>query len=161
MFSTCWRPARSRSRGGTRVPLEARHICILFRRFQGYQTETTKPYVRALEARRVPHVLLGGRSFLNAKRSPRFREYCFMRLSGLRMTSRSTRRFAALSGFSRWSLVRISKHHGNVASLFEERGWGRNRLSPCLKRFVFSRTCIGDETKRPRYLPGIAWRSSV
>jgi len=48
-----------------RVPLAARHICILFRRFvQGWSgTDVTRPYVRALEARGIPHLLVGGRSF--------------------------------------------------------------------------------------------------
>ncbi|MFS8070022.1 MAG: UvrD-helicase domain-containing protein, partial [Byssovorax sp.] len=48
---------------GVRVPLEARHICLLFKRFQSSGTDLTRSYVRALEARRVPHVLVGGRSF--------------------------------------------------------------------------------------------------
>jgi ATP-dependent exoDNAse (exonuclease V) beta subunit len=46
-----------------RVPLEARHVCLLFKRFQSYGDDLTRSYVRALEARRVPHVLIGGRSF--------------------------------------------------------------------------------------------------
>jgi len=50
-------------RGRDDVPLSARHICLLFRRFKGYGRETTRDYVRALEARRIPHVLVGGRSF--------------------------------------------------------------------------------------------------
>jgi ATP-dependent exoDNAse (exonuclease V) beta subunit len=48
--------------GGT-VPIESRHICILFRRLRNYSDDVTRPYVRALEARRLPHVLVGGRSF--------------------------------------------------------------------------------------------------
>ncbi len=48
---------------GERVPIEARHICILFRRFKSFRDDVTRPYVRALEARRVPHVLVGGHSF--------------------------------------------------------------------------------------------------
>jgi ATP-dependent exoDNAse (exonuclease V) beta subunit len=45
------------------VPVRARHVCLLFKRFQSYDGDTTRPYVRALEARRVPHMLVGGRSF--------------------------------------------------------------------------------------------------
>ncbi|MDJ0848250.1 MAG: UvrD-helicase domain-containing protein [Myxococcota bacterium] len=48
---------------GRRVPVRARHVCLLFRRFRSWQTDVTRPYVRALEARRVAHVLVGGRSF--------------------------------------------------------------------------------------------------
>src|SRR5262249_57090226 len=32
-------------------------------RFRNFSTDVTRPYVRALEARRIPHVLVGGRSF--------------------------------------------------------------------------------------------------
>ena len=48
---------------GEPVPLAARHVCLLFKRFQSYGSDLTRAYVRALEARRVPHVLVGGRSF--------------------------------------------------------------------------------------------------
>jgi ATP-dependent helicase/nuclease subunit A len=44
-------------------PIEARHICLLFKRFQSFGDDLTRNYVRALEARRVPHVLVGGRGF--------------------------------------------------------------------------------------------------
>ncbi|MCG8554492.1 MAG: UvrD-helicase domain-containing protein [Proteobacteria bacterium] len=46
-----------------RLPIAARHICILFRRFQFWGSDVTRPYVQALEARRIPHVLVGGSSF--------------------------------------------------------------------------------------------------
>jgi ATP-dependent exoDNAse (exonuclease V) beta subunit len=46
-----------------RVPLQARHVCILFRRFVSYGSDVTRPYVEALEARGVPHLLVGGRAF--------------------------------------------------------------------------------------------------
>lgn len=45
------------------VAVKPRHICILFRRFRSFSTDITRPYVRALERRRIPHVLVGGRSF--------------------------------------------------------------------------------------------------
>jgi ATP-dependent helicase/nuclease subunit A len=48
---------------GADVPLCARHVCLLFRRFRNYDGDITREYVRALEARRIPHVLSGGRSF--------------------------------------------------------------------------------------------------
>ena len=43
--------------------VKAKHICLLFRRFVSWQTDVTKPYVEALEARGIPHVLVGGRAF--------------------------------------------------------------------------------------------------
>jgi ATP-dependent helicase/nuclease subunit A len=45
------------------APIEARHVCLLFRRFVNFGRDVTRPYVRALEARHIPHVLVGGRSF--------------------------------------------------------------------------------------------------
>ncbi|MEO8875934.1 MAG: UvrD-helicase domain-containing protein, partial [Polyangiaceae bacterium] len=45
------------------VAIDARHICLLFKRFQSFGEDVTRPYVRALESRRIPHVLVGGRSF--------------------------------------------------------------------------------------------------
>lgn len=48
---------------GERVPLQPRHICLLFKRFQAYRKDVTRPYLNALEVRRVPHVLVGGRSW--------------------------------------------------------------------------------------------------
>jgi ATP-dependent helicase/nuclease subunit A len=44
-------------------PVQARDVCILFRRFLSFGEDITQPYVRALEARGVRHVLVGGKSF--------------------------------------------------------------------------------------------------
>ena len=52
-----------RERPTLQVPLQARHVCLLFKRFQNFRTDVTRGYVRALEVRQVPHVLVGGRSF--------------------------------------------------------------------------------------------------
>lgn len=48
---------------GKWVAISPRHICILFRRLRNFSTDVTRAYVRALEARRISHVLVGGRSF--------------------------------------------------------------------------------------------------
>jgi len=45
------------------IPVQPRHVCILFRRFLQYGEDVTRPYVEALEARGVPHLLVGGKSF--------------------------------------------------------------------------------------------------
>jgi ATP-dependent exoDNAse (exonuclease V) beta subunit len=52
-------------RGGTdaRVAIAPRHVCLLFRRFRSFGRDVTRDYVRALEARHLPHVLVGGSSF--------------------------------------------------------------------------------------------------
>ncbi len=49
--------------GESRRPVVASDVCVLFRRFQSFFQDVTRPYVRALEARRLSHVLVGGRSF--------------------------------------------------------------------------------------------------
>ena len=49
--------------GNGRVPVEARHVAVLFRRFDSWGADVTRPYVEALEARGVRHLLVGGRSF--------------------------------------------------------------------------------------------------
>lgn len=46
-----------------RVAVAPRHVCVLFRRFLAWQTDVTRSYARALEARGIPHVLVGSRSF--------------------------------------------------------------------------------------------------
>ena len=48
---------------GDVTAISPRHIAILFRRFRNFGADVTRAYVRALEARRIPHVLVGGRSF--------------------------------------------------------------------------------------------------
>src|SRR5690606_16758890 len=49
--------------GEAPVPVAAKHICILFRRFISFGDDVTMPYVHALEARGVKHVLVGGKTF--------------------------------------------------------------------------------------------------
>jgi ATP-dependent exoDNAse (exonuclease V) beta subunit len=49
--------------GDEPVPVQSKHICILFRRFISFGDDVTAPYVRALEARGVHHVLVGGKTF--------------------------------------------------------------------------------------------------
>jgi ATP-dependent exoDNAse (exonuclease V) beta subunit len=46
-----------------RVPIEPRHICVLFRRFVSWGEDVTRPYVEALEARSIRHLLVGGKAF--------------------------------------------------------------------------------------------------
>lgn len=45
------------------VTVAPRHIAILFRRFMSWGKDVTRPYVEALEARSIPHLLWGARSF--------------------------------------------------------------------------------------------------
>ncbi len=43
--------------------IKPRDICILFRRFLSFGEDVTRPYVDALDARNIPHVLVGGKTF--------------------------------------------------------------------------------------------------
>ena len=45
------------------MPVAARHICLLFRRFTNFGKDITRDYVRGLEAREIPHLLAGSKSF--------------------------------------------------------------------------------------------------
>jgi ATP-dependent helicase/nuclease subunit A len=46
-----------------RVPVQPRHVAVLFRRFVNFRDDVTRPYVNAIEARGIPHLLVGGRAF--------------------------------------------------------------------------------------------------
>ena len=48
---------------GEFTAIRPRHIGILFRRFRNFGADVTRAYVRALENRRIPHMLVGGSSF--------------------------------------------------------------------------------------------------
>ena len=50
-------------RDGAARAIQPGDVCILFRRFVSYGSDVTRPYLDALEARGVPHVLVGGRAF--------------------------------------------------------------------------------------------------
>jgi len=43
--------------------ISSRHICLLFRRFTNFGKDITRDYVRSLEAREIPHLLVGSKSF--------------------------------------------------------------------------------------------------
>lgn len=48
---------------GAMRPIESRDVCLLFRNVQRWGQNLVTPYVLALEARSIPHVLVGGRTF--------------------------------------------------------------------------------------------------
>ncbi|HYM26131.1 MAG TPA: UvrD-helicase domain-containing protein, partial [Vicinamibacterales bacterium] len=49
--------------GGHRVRIQPRHIAILFRRFTSFDKDMTREYIDAIEARAIPHLLVGGKAF--------------------------------------------------------------------------------------------------
>jgi ATP-dependent exoDNAse (exonuclease V) beta subunit len=54
---------RDAADGGRLVPLQNQHIALLFRRFMSFGEDITRAYVRAFEARDIPHLLVGSKSF--------------------------------------------------------------------------------------------------
>jgi len=60
--SSGWK-VRDPQGSGELVPIESRHIAILFRRFMSWETDITRGYVHELENRDIPHLLWGARSF--------------------------------------------------------------------------------------------------
>ena len=63
----------SEREGREPVPIEARHICLLFRRHQSFGEDLTRDYLRGLEGRRIPHVLVGGRSYFSREETQAMR----------------------------------------------------------------------------------------
>ena len=45
------------------MPLQPRHVAVLFRRFVSFGEDVTRAYVDAIEARGIPHLLVGGKAF--------------------------------------------------------------------------------------------------
>jgi ATP-dependent exoDNAse (exonuclease V) beta subunit len=59
-----WQIAERQADGSERrVPIQARHIAVLFRRFVSFGDDVTRGYVSAIEARGIPHLLVGGKAF--------------------------------------------------------------------------------------------------
>jgi ATP-dependent exoDNAse (exonuclease V) beta subunit len=54
-----WRVRES----GKLVPIEWRHICVLFRRMKSGDNDSSRDYALELEQRGIPHVLIGSKSF--------------------------------------------------------------------------------------------------
>lgn len=52
-----------RERPGERVPVEPRHVCLLFRELRSFGQDATRGFVEALEAHELPHLLVGGGAF--------------------------------------------------------------------------------------------------
>src|SRR5260370_42243135 len=48
---------------GELIPVAARHVCILFRRFTNWGPDMTRDYGKALGGRALPHLLGGSKAF--------------------------------------------------------------------------------------------------
>ena len=62
--SSGWRVCEPGAAGEEQVPIKPQHVCLMFRDFRDwYAGDLTRAYVRELEGRRLPHVLVGGQAF--------------------------------------------------------------------------------------------------
>lgn len=62
LFESGW-TVRDPARDGAPTPIRPRHVALLFRRYAQGELDTTAPYLRALEARGLPHLVVGARAF--------------------------------------------------------------------------------------------------
>ncbi len=69
-----WRVSDSDT--GELRPIRTGDIAILFRRFLQNGEDVTRPYIRALEAREVPHLLVGSKSFHEREEVETLRAAC-------------------------------------------------------------------------------------
>lgn len=116
--------------GGGLVPLEARHVCLLFKRFQAFGRDVTRDYVRALEARRVPHVLVGGRSYHDREEVLALRAA----LTAVEWPDDTLNVFAALKGpFFALGDDALLAFHEHVGSLHPLRPIDAAKLTPLTK----------------------------
>jgi len=58
------------------IPIEPRHIAVLFRRFANYGEDVVRAYVRSLESRDIPHLLVGSKSFHQREEVETLRAAC-------------------------------------------------------------------------------------
>ena len=67
---------RDPEKGGALTAIEPRHVAVLFRRFVNFGEDITRPYVRSLEARDIPHLLVGSKSFHQREEVETLRAAC-------------------------------------------------------------------------------------
>ncbi len=60
--SSGWQ-VRDRPDSGVRRAIQAKDVCILFRRFTSFGEDLTRKYARCLEARNIDHTVVGSKSF--------------------------------------------------------------------------------------------------
>ena len=129
----------NRSRDSQRlVPISARHICLLFRRFEKFGSDMTRPYAEALEARGIPHLLVGGKAFHNREEVETMRAA----LAAVEWPDDELSVFATLRGslFAVGDELLLEYHHrfGPVAPLSAPGGAARHdpraqRLAPAVQ----------------------------
>ncbi len=131
-------------RDGVRVPIAARHICLVFKRFQSFGDDLTRPYVRALEARGVPHVLVGGRAFHEREESEAIRNI----LAAIEWPDDELSVYATLRGpciaFHDEDLVAFKHAHGRLHPIHWIDVARRAGLSPMAKEVAGALGALGE-----------------
>lgn len=125
-----------------RKPVEPRHICILFRRYQSFYQDVTRNYVRALEARRIPHVLVGGRSFHEREEVQALRNA----LSAIEWPDDSLRVYATLKGplFAFGDDLLLSFRHQTNGSLHPLREYDSETLDEPAREVAEALNLLGS-----------------
>ena len=98
-------------------PVGSRDICLLFRRMQSFGRDVTRPYLRAIEARQIPHVLSGGRAFYESEEVAALG----VALTAIEWPRDELSVYGTLKGpffsLSDTSLLRFRKLHGRLSPL--------------------------------------------
>jgi len=64
LLNSGWQVSERQTDGSEQpVAVGPQHIAVLFRRFTSYDRDMTRPYLEAIEARGIPHLLVGGKTF--------------------------------------------------------------------------------------------------
>jgi ATP-dependent exoDNAse (exonuclease V) beta subunit len=144
-----WTVTERRGRGAETIPIEARHVCVLFRRFVSWGTDLTRAYVDALEARGVPHLLVGGRSFHNREEIETLRAA----LTAVEWPDDELSVFAALRGslfaIGDEDLLEYHHHHGKSFSAFRVPETVPEHLAPIAEALTFIRELHGRRNHVP------------
>lgn len=136
---------------GKTVPVQARHVCILFKRLRRWGgVDVPRPYAQALEAHRVPHVLVGGRSFHQREEVMALRTALF----AIERPSDEFSVYATLRGpffgFTDEQLFAFKQELGRLHPL---RPWEKETLVDHQQEVVTALTLLGDlhkfRNKRP------------
>ena len=127
--------------GEDRRPVVASDVCILFRRFQSYFQDVTRPYVRALEARRISHVLVGGRSFYEREEVLALRNA----LSAIEWPDDTLRVYATLRGplFGFGDDVLLAFRHFTKGSFHPLRSYALDEMDESLHEVVEALAILG------------------
>jgi ATP-dependent exoDNAse (exonuclease V) beta subunit len=105
------------------VNLRYRHVCILSRRLQSQYAEVMRPYTQALEAREIPHVLVGGKGFHDREEVLALRNV----LQAIEWPDDALSVYATLKGpflaFTDGALLTFRSRYGSFHPFGFARGW--------------------------------------